>query len=98
MPEGTLEKLREALDKGERISVRCPVTVRPKKSEPVQSWFDVHLEVPEDLDRSEEAFIRRDLLIGGEGYPARARRIGTRRSSPSRAARRLARTWSCADR
>lgn len=70
VPEGALDRLRAALDKGERISVRCPVTVRPKKAEPLQSWFDVHLELPEDLDRSEEAFIRRDLLIGGEGYLA----------------------------
>jgi hypothetical protein len=70
LPDGALSELRAALDNGERISVRCPVMVRPKKGEPVQSWFDVHLEVPEDLDRVEEAYIRRDLLIGSESHLA----------------------------
>jgi hypothetical protein len=44
--------------------------VRPKKDTAIQSWFDVHLEVPEDLDRVEEAYIRRDLLIGSESHLA----------------------------
>jgi hypothetical protein len=70
LPEGALDQLRSALEKGERISVRCPVTVRPKKGASIQSWFDVHLEVPEDLERVEEAYIRRDLLIGSEGHLA----------------------------
>jgi len=69
-PEGALEQLRTALDNEERISVRCPVTVRPKNGVAIQTWFDVHLEVPEDLDRVEEAYIRRDLLIGSESYLA----------------------------
>lgn len=70
LPDGALPSLRTALDKGERISVRCPVMVRPKKGTPVQSWFDVHLEVPEELERVEEAYIRRDLLIGSENHLA----------------------------
>jgi hypothetical protein len=70
LPDGALPGLRTALDKGERISVRCPVMVRPKKRTPVQSWFDVHLEVPEELERVEEAYIRRDLLIGSENHLA----------------------------
>jgi len=70
LPSGALGLLRTALDKGERISVRCPVTIRPKKGASVQSWFDVHLEVPEELERVEEAYIRRDLLIGSENHLA----------------------------
>ncbi|MHB1084929.1 MAG: hypothetical protein ACYCZA_08820 [Thiobacillus sp.] len=70
LPEGVLEQLRDALEKGERISFRCPVTVRPKVGVSMQSWFDVHIEAPEDLDRVEEAYIRRDLLIGSENYLA----------------------------
>lgn len=69
-PEGTLELLRENLAKGERASIRCPVTVKPKKKGAIQTWFDVHLEVPEELDRVEEAYIRRDLLIGSEKHLA----------------------------
>lgn len=68
--EGVLTKLRARMENGERISVRCPVIVRPKKSDIIHSWFDVHLEVPEDLDRTEEAYIRRDLLIGSESHLA----------------------------
>lgn len=64
--DGVLATLRSKMEKGERISVRCPVSVRPKKGEVIPTWFDVHLEVPEDLDRTEEAYIRRDLLIGSE--------------------------------
>ncbi|QDL56405.1 hypothetical protein [Rhodoferax aquaticus] len=66
--EGVLTKLRARMETGERISVRCPVSVRPKKGEVIQTSFDVHLEVPEDLDRTEEAYVRRDLLIGSESH------------------------------
>lgn len=70
LPEGALETLRTAMENGERISVRCPVTVRPRKAALIQTWFDVHIEIPEDLERAEEAYIRRDLLIGSEGHLA----------------------------
>ncbi|MFZ2301417.1 MAG: hypothetical protein WAW10_06055 [Gallionella sp.] len=70
LPEGALGKLREAMEKCERISIRCPVTVRPRIGVAIQSWFDVHLEVPEDIDRVEEAYIRHDLLIGSESHLA----------------------------
>lgn len=68
--EGVLAKLRTRMEAGKRISVRCPVSVRPKKGAVIQTWFDVHLEVPEDLDRTEEAYVRRDLLIGSESHLA----------------------------
>lgn len=70
LPEGALAQLRDAMEKGERISVRCPVAVRLKAGAAIPSWFDVHLEAPEDLDRVEEAYIRRDLLIGSESHLA----------------------------
>jgi hypothetical protein len=44
------------------------VSVKPKQAAPIDTWFDVHLEVPEKLDRIEEAYIRRDLLIGSERH------------------------------
>lgn len=69
-PEGALELLRENLAKGERVSVRCPVSVKSKQKGTIQTWFDVHLEAPEELDRVEEAYIRRDLLIGSEKHLA----------------------------
>ena len=69
-PEGTLDGLRASLEKGEAISVRFPIKVRPKKGEPISTFFDVHLQVPEELDRVEEAYIRKDLLIGAEHHLA----------------------------
>jgi hypothetical protein len=68
LPENTLESLRSSLDNGELISARFPITVKPKHMAPVDTWFDVYLEVPEKLDRVEEAYIRRDLLIGSERH------------------------------
>jgi hypothetical protein len=65
---GTVEKLRDALEKGNRVSVRCPVPVRRKNSEPTTSYFEIHLELPDSLDQVEEAYIRRDLLIGSERH------------------------------
>ena len=67
-PEGSLEILRNDLEKGKLISIRCPVTVKLKKGVAEQTWFDVHLELPEELDHVEEAYIRRDLLIGSERH------------------------------
>lgn len=69
-PKGALESLRSAVDKGELISVRFPVSVKPKQAASADAWFDVYLEVPEKLDRTEEAYIRRDLLIGSERHLA----------------------------
>jgi len=67
-PEGTLEQLKDNLAKGGHVSIRCPVIIKPKKTGAIQTWFDVHLEIPEELDRVEEAYIRRDLLIGSERH------------------------------
>ncbi|MEQ1517730.1 MAG: hypothetical protein ABL931_14705 [Usitatibacteraceae bacterium] len=70
LPPGAIELLRARLESGDHISVRCPVKVRPKRSAVKDAWFDVHLQMPEDLDRVEEAYIRRDLLIGSESHLA----------------------------
>ena len=65
-PAGTLEGLRTAFDRGERVSVRFPILVRHKKKDPAETYFDVHVQLPEDLERVQEAYLRRDLLIGLE--------------------------------
>lgn len=69
-PEGELDRLRALVEKGEVLSVRFPVTVKPKSKVALQSSFEVHLQVPEDLARVEEAYVRRDLLIGSECHLA----------------------------
>lgn len=61
-----LGKLRDAIGDEALISVRFPITVKPKSGAPIQCHFDVHLMAPHDLEHVEQAVLRRDLLIGEE--------------------------------
>lgn len=63
---GEAETLKTAIAGGELVAVRCPIRVRESGCEPVDSHFDVYLEMPQDLATTEEAYIRGDLLIGDE--------------------------------
>lgn len=67
-PEGELPSLRDKLEKGQRVCVRFPIHIRPKKNPAIKSHFDVHLQLPEHLDRPEEVYVRKDLLIGAEKH------------------------------
>ncbi len=69
-PEGAIAAMREQLEKGGRVSARFPIQIRPKKGKAIKSHFDVHLQLPEDLDRAEEVYVRKDLLIGSEKHLA----------------------------
>lgn len=62
----TLAKLRDTLDSEGQVAVRFPITVKPRNGGQITSHFDVHLMCPQDLDKPEEAIVRRDLLIGEE--------------------------------
>jgi hypothetical protein len=72
LPDGALSTLRSTLEKGERVAVRCPIMISPKGEQSVNSYFDVHLQLPDTLGRVEEAYVRRDLLIGSEKHLASA--------------------------
>lgn len=61
-----LEDLREKVENEKIVSVRLPISIKPQKEAAVNCSFDVHLACPFDLDRPEQAIIRRDLLIGEE--------------------------------
>ncbi|MBT9488615.1 MAG: hypothetical protein IV093_13990 [Rubrivivax sp.] len=61
-----LQAMRDALEEEEMVSVRFPVQVKPKDAAAAECYFDVHLACPFELDRPEQAVIRRDLLIGEE--------------------------------
>lgn len=65
-PEGSIDTLKEAFFEGKRVAVRFPVTVKPKHNDEVSTFFDVHLQLPDSLDRFQEAYLRGDLLIGHE--------------------------------
>lgn len=61
-----LQAMRGALEAEGVISVRFPVQIKSKAAAAAECYFDVHLSCPFDLDRPEQAVIRRDLLIGEE--------------------------------
>lgn len=61
-----LAKLREALENEGQISVRFPISIKPREGHVLASHFDVHLMCPQNLEKVEEAVVRRDLLIGEE--------------------------------
>ncbi len=65
-PEGAADSLKQMLAHGDRIHVRFPLTVRRRNQSPAKTFVDIHLQVPDNLKFSEEAYIRQDLLIGEE--------------------------------
>lgn len=67
-PEGELVKLRESLESGVRVAITLPLVLKLKGGMVLNTTFDVFIEAPPDLDRNEEAFVRRDLLIGAESH------------------------------
>ncbi|MEP7364877.1 MAG: hypothetical protein ABI972_16620 [Acidobacteriota bacterium] len=69
-PAGALETLRKMVDNERHVTLRCPIKIRPRKGSAITTHFDVHLQVPDGLERVEEAYIRGDLLIGAETHLA----------------------------
>ena len=67
-PDGEIEKLRVKLENCECICIKLPLVLKFKNGSTVETSFDVFLEVPADLDRNEDSFVRRDLLIGAETH------------------------------
>lgn len=67
-PEGELTKLRSRLESGSRVAITLPMVLKLKSGKVQDTEFEVFIEAPPDLDRNEEAFIRRDLLIGAESH------------------------------
>jgi hypothetical protein len=65
---GDLNNLRDMIDKEDILFIKCPIRIKPKGKPPIESNVDIFLQVPENLDRVEEAYIRKDLLIGSENH------------------------------
>lgn len=61
-----LQAMRDAFDAEELVSVRFSLSVKPRGGPISPCTLDVHLAAPLDLDRPEQAVIRRDLLVGEE--------------------------------
>jgi hypothetical protein len=69
-PTGAIDILRSSLDAGETVAVTLPLKIRRKGGHQIDTSFDVYISAPADQSRNEEAFVRRDLLIGSEGHIA----------------------------
>ena len=67
-PEGSLEKLRTSLEAGSCIAISLPLKLKKKMGSEFNTNFEVYIEAPPDLEHVEEAFVRRDLVIGSEKH------------------------------
>lgn len=61
-----LEELKARYEQDERVAVRFAHLVKPKHGAAVECVFDVHIAADDTLIQAEQAFLRRDLLIGEE--------------------------------
>lgn len=61
-----LQAMRDVFEAEELVSVRFTLSVKPRGGVIGQCTLDVHVAAPLDLDRPEQAIIRRDLLVGEE--------------------------------
>jgi hypothetical protein len=66
--DADLAKLKKRFEDGQTVSVRFPLTISRLQGEQVTTHFDVHLSRPENLPRTEELYIRSDLVIGDEKW------------------------------
>jgi hypothetical protein len=64
--QDALQRLRDAVQNQELVSIRLPLKVKHKSGETSDCHFDVHLAYPSELEEAEHAVIRKDLLIGEE--------------------------------
>jgi hypothetical protein len=62
-PPEAVPSLRDRYHKGERIAVRVPFLVRPKKSPKAWSWFDVVFERDSSEGRERPVFVREGIII-----------------------------------
>lgn len=62
-PPEDVASLRDRFHKGDRVAVRVPFFVRPKKSEKAWSWLDVVLERDSSEARDRPVFVREGIII-----------------------------------
>lgn len=62
---GLLERLRQRLDRGEKVALKIPLTVQETEGVPRPSFFKVFIKREENLERGEDHFIREGVTIAG---------------------------------
>lgn len=63
-----LDFLKSSFEQEQLISVKFPLTIQRKSGQTEGSHFCVYLQRPADLKRTEEIYIRSDLIIGDEKW------------------------------
>lgn len=63
---GEMTVLKDTFELGAPVTVDLPLTIKKKKGHQLPTVFRVFLQSDDELDRSEELFIRQDLAIDGE--------------------------------
>jgi hypothetical protein len=66
--EPDISKLRESLQAGNLVSVRLPVTLRPKDGSELVTHIEVHLRTGEHITGVEEIYVRSGLVIADEQH------------------------------
>ncbi len=64
-PGTLLKETAERLDQGERVALRVPIMVKPKKKPALASSFDLFLERDESIQKPDEAFVRKGITVSG---------------------------------
>ena len=64
-PGTLLKEIAERLDQGERVALRVPIIVKPKRKLALDSSFDVFLERDESIQKPDEAFVRKGITVSG---------------------------------
>jgi hypothetical protein len=73
LTEQDIEGLRSRYARGELVSVRAPITVRPKVGGAQVTWFDLYLQSSPDVAKGEAFFVRGAITIPGEAKRFRGR-------------------------
>jgi len=66
--EDDLATLREQFESGQSVSVRFPASVVGLDGSASKTFFDVFICRPDGLERTEELYVRSDLVIGDERW------------------------------
>ena len=67
--ESQKEELREKWQRGEKIALRVPVTVRKKRTQPQESYFDIYMTRDHTDQRAKPLFIRMGILVSSVNAP-----------------------------
>lgn len=66
LPADVLSKMQDAWSAGRMVSLRVPITIKPKRDADVETWFDLYLTKKPDDASAWALFARNSLVVPGE--------------------------------